>query len=138
MYGPPGCGKTLLAKSIANELAMEFISIKGPELLNMYIGESEKNIRDVFKRAKERRPCVIFMDEFDSLVPNRNQSNDSNNVMDRIVSQFINEMDTMNLNTNVYERIYVLAATNRPDMIDQSLLRSGRLATLVYLGVQSS
>ena len=114
---------------------MEFISIKCPELLNMYIGESEKNIREVFRQGKEKRPCVIFMDEFDSLVPCRKESNDSNNVMDRVVSQLVKELDSMNEQCNVYERVYLLAATNRPDMIDQSLLRSGRLATLVYLGV---
>lgn len=129
LHGPPGCGKTLLAKNIAKDLGMSLVSVKGPELLNMYIGESEKNIREVFRRARSERPCVIFLDEFDALAPNRQQSNDGGGVMDRVVSQFINELDTVNNGLQVHERVYVLAATNRPDMIDPSLLRSGRLAT---------
>jgi peroxin-6 len=85
-YGPPGTGKTLLAKAIATECAMNFISVKGPELLNMYVGESEKNVRDVFERARENLPCIIFFDELDSLAPARGKGADSSQVMDRIVA----------------------------------------------------
>ena len=85
-YGPPGTGKTMLGKCIANECKMGFISVKGPELLNMYIGESEKNVREVFERATASKPCIVFMDELDALIPKRGQSSDSNQVMDRIVS----------------------------------------------------
>jgi len=93
LYGPPGSGKTLLAKAIANECSMNFISIKGPELLNMYVGESEKNIRDVFERGRANKPCVLFFDEIDALAPARTKNSDQNNVMDRIVAQFMTEMD---------------------------------------------
>lgn len=93
LYGPPGSGKTLLAKAIANECSMNFISIKGPELLNMYVGESEKNIREVFERGRANKPCVLFFDEIDALAPARTKNSDQNNVMDRIVAQFMTEMD---------------------------------------------
>lgn len=93
LYGPPGSGKTLLAKAIANECSMNFISVKGPELLNMYVGESEKNIREVFYKGRSNRPCVLFFDEIDALAPARTKNSDQNNVMDRIVAQFMTEMD---------------------------------------------
>ncbi|KAJ1488930.1 P-loop containing nucleoside triphosphate hydrolase protein, partial [Baffinella frigidus] len=95
LYGPPGTGKTLLAKAVATECALSFLSVKGPELISMYIGESEKNIRQVFKRAREAAPCVIFFDELDSLAPNRGRGADSGGVMDRVVSQLLAEMDGM-------------------------------------------
>ena len=91
-FGPPGTGKTLLAKAIATECSLNFISVKGPELLNMYIGESEKNIREVFERGRANRPCVLFFDELDSLAPARGRSSDSGQVMDRIVAQLLTEM----------------------------------------------
>jgi len=86
LYGPPGTGKTLLAKAVATECSLNFISVKGPELLNMYIGESEKNVREVFQKARDCKPCVIFFDELDSLAPARGGGSDSGGVMDRIVS----------------------------------------------------
>ena len=86
LYGPPGCGKTLLAREIARDLKLHFISVKGPELLSQYIGQSESNIRELFKEARQKRPCILFLDEFDSLCVNRNQNNDSHNVMDRLIS----------------------------------------------------
>ena len=118
LFGPPGTGKTLLARSISSQLKLHFINIKGPELLNQYIGESEKNIREVFRNADQMRPCIIFIDELDGLVPNRGNGNDSNGVMDRIVSSMINEIDSININKGEKERVYVIGATNRPDMID--------------------
>ena len=130
LYGPPGTGKTLLAKAVATEFAMSFMSVKGPELLNMYVGQSEANIRNLFKNARLNKPCVIFFDEIDGLIRNRGKSSDSGNVMDRIVSQFLTEMDNDILNEN----IFLMAATNRPDLLDPSLLRPGRIDKLIYLG----
>ncbi|KJE96367.1 peroxisome assembly factor-2 [Capsaspora owczarzaki ATCC 30864] len=131
LYGPPGTGKTLLAKAVATECSLNFISVKGPELINMYVGQSEKNIRAVFERARRCKPCVIFFDELDSLAPNRGRSGDSGGVMDRIVSQLLAELDGMQSNTNVF----VIGATNRPDLIDPALLRPGRFDRLLYLGI---
>jgi len=131
LYGPPGTGKTLLAKAVATECKLSFISVKGPELINSYIGESEKNIREVFRRARDSKPCVIFFDELDALAPNRGVAGDSGGVMDRIVSQLLAEMDGMDDSGNVF----VLGATNRLDLLDQSLLRPGRFDRQVYLGL---
>ena len=131
LYGPPGTGKTLLAKAVATECKLSFISVKGPELINSYIGESEKNIREVFRRARDSKPCVIFFDELDALAPNRGVAGDSGGVMDRIVSQLLAEMDGMDGNGDVF----VLGATNRLDLLDQSLLRPGRFDRQVYLGL---
>jgi peroxin-6 len=100
LYGPPGSGKTLLAKAIANECSMNFISVKGPELLNMYVGESEKNIREIFNKGRSNRPCVLFFDEIDALAPARTKNSDQNNVMDRIVAQFMTEMDGLTKEVN--------------------------------------
>ncbi|XP_070409800.1 peroxisomal ATPase PEX6 [Nothobranchius furzeri] len=131
LYGPPGTGKTLLAKAVATECSMTFLSVKGPELINMYVGQSEQNIREVFHRARSAAPCVIFFDELDSLAPNRGQSGDSGGVMDRVVSQLLAELDTLQLSAEVF----VIGATNRPDLLDQSLLRPGRFDKLVYVGI---
>ncbi|XP_053641891.1 peroxisomal ATPase PEX6 isoform X1 [Cherax quadricarinatus] len=131
LYGPPGTGKTLLAKAVATECGLNFMSVKGPELLNMYVGQSEENVRQVFARARAAAPCVIFFDELDSLAPNRGQSGDSGGVMDRIVSALLAELDGVASAADVF----VLAATNRPDLIDPALLRPGRFEKLVFLGV---
>ena len=130
-YGAPGCGKTLLAKAIATEFNLNFYSVKGPELINMYVGQSEENVRETFKTARRMSPCVVFFDEIDSLAPNRGRSGDSGGVMDRIVSQLLSELDGMHDNTNVF----IIAATNRPDLLDPALLRPGRFDKLVYIGI---
>ncbi|XP_065205772.1 peroxisomal ATPase PEX6-like [Planococcus citri] len=130
LYGPPGTGKTLLAKAVATECNYNFLSVKGPELLNMYVGQSEKNIREVFSRARESAPCVVFFDELDSLAPRRGQSGGSGSVMDRVVSQLLAEMDGIQKSQN----IFILAATNRPDLIDSALLRPGRLDKMLFVG----
>ncbi|XP_056631650.1 peroxisomal ATPase PEX6 isoform X1 [Diorhabda sublineata] len=129
-FGPPGTGKTLIAKAVATECNICFLSVKGPELLNMYVGQSEKNIREVFKRAREASPCIIFFDELDSLAPNRGKSGDSGGVMDRVVSQLLAEMDGLNDSAT----IFIIGATNRPDLIDPALLRPGRFDKLLYIG----
>ena len=127
LYGPPGCGKTLLAKAVANEAKANFISIKGPELLNKYVGESERAIRSLFIRAKNSSPCIIFFDELDALVPKR--SNENNNSGERVVNQLLTEMDGL----EDRKQIFIIAATNRPDIIDPAMLRPGRLDKLLYV-----
>ncbi|KAM3865344.1 peroxisomal ATPase PEX6 [Diretmus argenteus] len=131
LYGPPGTGKTLLAKAVATECSMTFLSVKGPELINMYVGQSEENVREVFSRARSAAPCVIFFDELDSLAPSRGRSGDSGGVMDRVVAQLVAEMDGLHSSVGVF----VIGATNRPDLLDQSLLRPGRFDKLVYIGI---
>uniref|UniRef100_A0A8C2YVN2 Peroxisomal ATPase PEX6 n=1 Tax=Cyclopterus lumpus TaxID=8103 RepID=A0A8C2YVN2_CYCLU len=131
LYGPPGTGKTLLAKAVATECSMTFLSVKGPELINMYVGQSEENIREVFSRARSAAPCVVFFDELDSLAPSRGRSGDSGGVMDRVVSQLLAELDALPSSAGVF----VIGATNRPDLLDQSLLRPGRFDKLVYVGL---
>ncbi|GJJ08536.1 hypothetical protein Clacol_002754 [Clathrus columnatus] len=121
LYGYPGCGKTLLASAVAKECGLNFISVKGPELLNKYIGASEKSVRDVFDRAAAAKPCVLFFDEFDSIAPKR--GHDSTGVTDRVVNQLLTQMD----GAEGLDGVYVLAATSRPDLIDPALLRPGRL-----------
>ena len=121
LHGPPGTGKTLLAKAVASESEVNFISVKGPELLSKWVGESEKGIREVFKKAKQASPCIIFFDEIDSVVPRRG-SEAASHVVDRVISQFLSEMDGI----EELKGIVVLAATNRPDIIDPALLRAGR------------
>ncbi len=137
-YGPPGTGKTLLAKAIATEYSLNFFSVKGPELLNMYIGESEANVRRVFQRARDARPCVVFFDELDSVAPKRGNQGDSGGVMDRIVSQLLAELDGMSGGEDGGGGVFVIGATNRPDLLDQALLRPGRFDKLLYLGVSDT
>ena len=121
LYGFPGCGKTLLASAVAGECGLNFISVKGPEILNKYIGASEKSVRDLFERAQAAKPCVLFFDEFDSVAPKR--GHDSTGVTDRVVNQLLTQMD----GAEGLSGVYVLAATSRPDLIDPALLRPGRL-----------
>ena len=138
-YGPPGTGKTLLAKAIATEFSLNFFSVKGPELLNMYIGESEANVRRVFQRARDARPCVVFFDELDSVAPKRGNQGDSGGVMDRIVSQLLAELDGMSGGEDGGGGgVFVIGATNRPDLLDQALLRPGRFDKMLYLGVSDT
>lgn len=130
-YGPPGTGKTLLAKAIANESQANFVSIKGPELLTMWFGESEANVRDVFDKARAAAPCVMFFDELDSIAKARGggAGGDAGGAADRVINQLLTEMDGMNAKKN----IFIIGATNRPDQIDSALLRPGRLDQLIYI-----
>ncbi|RLG50279.1 MAG: AAA family ATPase, partial [Thermoproteota archaeon] len=129
LYGPPGCGKTLLAKAIANESEANFISIKGPELLSKWVGESEKAVRKVFRKARQVAPAIIFIDEIDSLFPRRGTGYADSGVTERVVSQMLTEMDGI----QSLKDVVVIGATNRPDLIDPALLRPGRLERLVYV-----
>lgn len=128
IFGPPGTGKTLLAKAVANESEANFISIKGPELLSKYVGESEKAIRETFRKARQSAPTIIFFDELDAIAPTRGQSFDSH-VTERVVSQMLTELDGL----EELQNVVVLAATNRPDMVDTALLRPGRLDRMLYI-----
>jgi len=129
-YGPPGCGKTLLAKAVANECQANFISIKGPELLTMWFGESEANVRDVFAKARAAAPCVLFFDELDSIAQQRGgSSGDGGGAGDRVMNQLLTEMDGVGAKKNVF----IIGATNRPDIIDTALMRPGRLDQLIYI-----
>ncbi|MEM3852179.1 MAG: CDC48 family AAA ATPase [Methanomassiliicoccales archaeon] len=128
LYGPPGTGKTLLAKAIATESQANFINVKGPEFLSKWVGESEKAVREIFRKARQAAPCVIFMDEIDSIVPKRGGEDDSR-VTERIISQMLTEMDGLESLHNVV----VIAATNRPDLIDEAILRPGRFDRLVSI-----
>ncbi|KAF9549645.1 Peroxisome biosynthesis protein pex1 [Mortierella hygrophila] len=131
LFGHPGCGKTLLASAVAKECGLNFISVKGPELLNKYIGASEKSVRDLFERAQAAKPCVLFFDEFDSIAPKR--GHDSTGVTDRVVNQMLTQMD----GAEGLDGVYVLAATSRPDLIDPALLRPGRLDKSLLCGMPS-
>jgi len=129
-YGPPGCGKTLLAKAIANECQANFISVKGPELLTMWFGESESNVREIFDKARQSAPCVLFFDELDSIASQRGSSvGDAGGAADRVLNQMLTEMDGMNSKKTVF----IIGATNRPDIIDSALMRPGRLDQLIYI-----
>lgn len=129
-YGPPGCGKTLLAKAVANECQANFISVKGPELLTMWFGESEANVRDVFSKARAAAPCVLFFDELDSIAQMRGgSSGDGGGAADRVMNQLLTEMDGVGAKKNVF----IIGATNRPDIIDTALMRPGRLDQLIYI-----
>ncbi|XP_020295662.1 nuclear valosin-containing protein-like [Pseudomyrmex gracilis] len=132
LCGPPGCGKTLLAKAIANEAGINFISVKGPELLNMYVGESEKAVRQCFLRAKNSIPCVIFFDELDALCPKRSEGD--NSATSRVVNQMLTEMDGVESRQGVF----IMAASNRPDIIDSAVLRPGRLDKILYVGLPTA
>jgi len=129
LYGPPGCGKTLLARAVANESNANFISIKGPELLSKYVGESEKAIREVFRKAKMAAPCIIFFDEFDSIAPSRGRHTTDSGVSEKVLSQFLTEMDGL----EVKKDIIVIAATNRPDILDPALIRPGRIDRILLV-----
>ncbi|KJA20005.1 hypothetical protein HYPSUDRAFT_204070 [Hypholoma sublateritium FD-334 SS-4] len=129
LYGFPGCGKTLLASAVAKECGLNFISVKGPEILNKYIGASEKSVRDLFERASAAKPCVLFFDEFDSIAPKR--GHDSTGVTDRVVNQMLTQMD----GAEGLDGVYVLAATSRPDLIDSALLRPGRLDKSLFCNI---
>ncbi|ODQ81797.1 hypothetical protein BABINDRAFT_6445 [Babjeviella inositovora NRRL Y-12698] len=128
-FGPPGTGKTLLAKAVATEVSANFISVKGPELLSMWVGESESNVRDIFDKARAAAPTVVFLDELDSIAKARGASPGDSGATDRVVNQLLTEMDGMNAKKNVF----VIGATNRPDQIDPALLRPGRLDQLIYV-----
>ena len=129
LYGPPGTGKTMLAKAVATESEANFISVKGPEFLNKYVGESEKAVRETFRKARQASPCVVFMDEIDSIAPKRGGGDDSQ-VSERVVSQMLTELDGLEPMNNVV----VIAATNRPDIIDPALLRPGRFDKSILVG----
>ncbi len=129
LYGPPGCGKTLLARAVATESEANFITIKGPEVFSKWVGESEKAIREVFRKARMAAPAVIFFDEIDSLVPRRGLGFSDSGVTERVISQLLTEMDGI----VALEDIVVIAATNRPDMVDPAVLRPGRFDRLIYV-----
>ena len=140
LYGPPGTGKTLLAKAVATECALRFLSVKGPELVNMYVGESEKNVREVFSRARGAAPCVVFFDELDALAPAPGAG--GGGVMDRVVSQLVSELDECVARgggaPDPRTMVFAVGATNRPDLIDPALLRPGRFDKLLYVGIDVS
>jgi len=129
MYGPPGCGKTLLARAVATESEANFISIKGPEVFSKWVGESEKAIREVFRKARMAAPAVIFLDEIDSLTPRRGMGMSDSGVSERVISQLLTEMDGI----TTLQDIVVIAATNRPDMVDSAVIRPGRFDRLIYV-----
>jgi transitional endoplasmic reticulum ATPase len=129
-YGPPGCGKTLMAKAVASECSANFISIKGPELLTMWFGESEANVREVFDKARAAAPCVLFFDELDSIGTARGSSQgDAGGAGDRVMNQLLTEIDGVGAKKNVF----FIGATNRPELLDEALLRPGRLDQLIYI-----
>jgi transitional endoplasmic reticulum ATPase len=129
LFGPPGCGKTLLAKAVSTESEANFITIKGPEIFSKWVGESEKGIREVFKKARMAAPAVIFFDEIDSLVPRRGMGYADSGVSERVISQLLTEMDGI----VSLDNIVVLAASNRPDIIDPAVLRPGRFDRMIYV-----
>jgi transitional endoplasmic reticulum ATPase len=129
LYGKPGTGKTLLAKAVANESGVNFISIKGPQLINRYVGESERGVREIFRKAKQAAPTILFLDEVDSLIPRRGSSSTDGHVTERVISQFLTEMDGI----EELKGVVVLAATNRLDLVDPAILRSGRFDLLFEL-----
>ncbi len=129
LYGPPGCGKTLLARAVATESKANFISIKGPELLSKWVGESEKAIREVFRIARMAAPCIIFFDEFDSIAPSRGRHTSDSGVSEKVLSQFLTELDGL----EAMKDIVVIAATNRPDILDPALIRPGRIDRILLV-----
>ena len=129
LYGPPGTGKTLMAKAAAHESEANFISIKGPELLSKWVGESEKGVREVFRKARQASPCIVFFDEIDAIAPTRGSLGSDSHVTERVISQLLTELDGLEVLSNVI----IVAATNRPDIIDPALLRPGRFDRLLYV-----
>lgn len=134
LFGPPGCSKTMMAKAMATEGRMNFIAIKGPELFSKYVGDSEKAVAEVFRKARAASPCILFFDEFDSMAGARDDGSGSggggSSVGTRVVSQLLQEIDGI----HALRQVVVVAATNRPDLIDAALLRPGRLDRLLYVG----
>merc|ERR1712085_124596 len=129
-YGPPGCGKTMMAKAVASECSANFVSIKGPELLTMWFGESEANVREVFDKARSAAPCVLFFDELDSIGTARGGGGgEAGGAGDRIMNQLLTEIDGVGVKKNVF----FIGATNRPELLDEALLRPGRLDQLIYI-----
>jgi len=131
LYGKPGTGKTLLAKAVANESGVNFLYVKGPELINRYVGESERGVREIFRKARQATPVILFLDEIDSLVPKRGAGSSDSQVTERVISQILTEMDGI----EELKGVLVLAATNRKDLIDPALLRSGRFDLILELPV---
>ena len=130
-YGPPGCGKTMLAKAVANECQANFISIKGPELLTMWFGESEANVRDIFDKARAAAPCILFFDELDSIAKTRSSNTQGGSeAADRVINQILTEIDGLGSNN---KDIFIIGATNRPDVLDPAMTRPGRLDQLIYI-----
>ena len=129
LLGPPGCGKTLLAQAVANESEANFISIKGPELLSKWVGESEKGVREIFRKARQASPAIIFLDEIDALAPRRGTGYGDSHVSERVVSQLLTELDGL----EALRDVVIIAATNRPDIVDPGLLRPGRLDRLIHV-----
>jgi len=129
LYGPPGCSKTMVAKAIATESKLNFIGIKGPELFSKYVGDTEKAIRDIFRKARISAPCIIFFDEIDAMATERGDSAEGTNVSDRALCQLLNELDGY----EPLNQVVVVAATNRPQTIDKALLRPGRMDRLIYV-----
>lgn len=135
LYGPSGCGKTLLAKALANDCQANFISIKGPELLTMWFGESERNVRELFDKARQAAPCILFFDEFDSLASSRSSSTgDAGGASNRVLNQLLTEIDGI----SHLKSVYVIGATNRPDIIDKAIMRPGRFDRHVYIPLPDS
>ncbi len=129
MAGPPGCGKTLLAKAVANESKVNFISVKGPSLFSMYVGESERGVRDMFRKARQAAPCIVFFDEVDAMLPKRGSAGGDANVSERVLSQFLSELDGV----EELKGVLVLGATNRLDMLDPAVLRPGRFDEIIEI-----
>jgi transitional endoplasmic reticulum ATPase len=127
LYGPPGCGKTLLARAVATESEANFISVKGPEIFSKWVGESEKAIREVFRKARTAAPAIIFFDELDSIIPRRGAGYSDSGATERVISQLLTEMDGIESLQNVV----VIAATNRPDILDPAVMRPGRFDRLI-------
>jgi transitional endoplasmic reticulum ATPase len=131
LTGPPGCGKTLLARAVANESEVNFISVRGPELLSKFVGESERGVREIFRKARQAAPCIVFFDEIDALLPARNAVSGDSHVAERVLSQFLTELDGL----EELKGVLVLAATNRLDMLDPAVLRPGRLGEIIQVSL---